>query len=220
MSDDDDDYLSDKFLLEATASSSKPSAPKTYAERRKDALKRSALKNEQNKTKSRNEREREAREDALGRSLFERARQEAEDSGQQNKALAMMMKMGFKPGQALGKDEGQETRRGLENPSYSKAGEGSEADSDSNSNRDGGLPRVQEKDAGPVRAGIGARPAFGALEAAVKEEAPAPGPSSSTSTSHRTVPLALNEWEGAFPSVFIFISIVTITLLARLQPRH
>ena len=54
------------------------------------------------------ERERAAREEGLARGLFDRAREEAaEGGGQQNKALAMMMKMGFKPGQALGADEGQ-----------------------------------------------------------------------------------------------------------------
>ncbi|KAI1792914.1 hypothetical protein LXA43DRAFT_1003783 [Ganoderma leucocontextum] len=194
MSDEEDDYLSDKFLMELAASSSTSSVtPKTYAERRKDALKRSALKNEQNRTKSRKEREREAREDALGRSLFERAHEEAAESGQQNKALAMMMKMGFKPGQALGKEEGEE--KGAPAGKTTEASEGLEADLDSGSKKwDGGLPQVQEKDAEPVRAGIGARPAHDALETAVKEDAPVPGPS--TGTSHRKVPLALNEWEG------------------------
>ncbi|KAM5535641.1 hypothetical protein V8D89_010628 [Ganoderma adspersum] len=195
MSDEEDDYLSDKFLADLTTSSSKTTAPKTYGDRRREALKRSALKNEQNRTKGRNEREREAREEALSRSLFERAREEAEESGQQNKALAMMMKMGFKPGQALGK-EWEEV--GAPAGKASKASKGREVGSESSSNTDGGLPQVQEKDAGPVRAGIGARPALHALEAAVKdaEEAPIAGPSSSTSTSHRKVPLALNEWEG------------------------
>ncbi|KAF8076206.1 hypothetical protein FPV67DRAFT_1558720 [Lyophyllum atratum] len=51
-------------------------------------------------------RELEAREEGLSKSLFERAREE-EDAGVSsgNKALSMMMKMGFKPGQALGKVE-------------------------------------------------------------------------------------------------------------------
>ncbi|EJF62970.1 hypothetical protein DICSQDRAFT_56917 [Dichomitus squalens LYAD-421 SS1] len=165
MSDEEDDYLSDKFLVESTSSSTS-SAPTTYAERRKEALKRAAQKNEQNRTKSLREREREAREEALNRSLFERAQEEAQESGQQNKALAMMMKMGFKPGQALGREDQE-----IAIP--------------------GNLPRVQEKEAEPVRAGIGARPAHDALEAVVKE-APAPGPS----PSHRKVPLAINEWQG------------------------
>ncbi|EMD40567.1 hypothetical protein CERSUDRAFT_44717 [Gelatoporia subvermispora B] len=97
MSDEENDYLSDKFLQELTA----PAAPKTYAERRKEAQRIAALKNEQNRRKSRKQLELEAREEGLRKSLFERAKED-EASGQQNKALAMMMKMGFKPGESLG----------------------------------------------------------------------------------------------------------------------
>jgi len=97
MADEEDDYLSDKFLQETAASS----APKTYAERRKEAQRLAALKNEQNRRKSRKQLELESREEGLRKSLFERAKDE-EASGQQNKALAMMMKMGFKPGESLG----------------------------------------------------------------------------------------------------------------------
>jgi hypothetical protein len=99
MADDDDDYLSDKFLvLEETATSQ----PNTYAERRKQEKKKSQLKNEQNRLKSRRERELDSREEGLGKSLFQRAQEEAVESGKQNKALAIMMKMGFQPGQSLG----------------------------------------------------------------------------------------------------------------------
>ncbi|KAF5388203.1 hypothetical protein D9615_000228 [Tricholomella constricta] len=98
---DDDDYLSDKFLLHAASTAS---APKTYAQLRREAEKKAKLKNEQNRSKSRRQRELEAREEGLSKSLFERAKEE-EDAGisSGNKALSMMMKMGFKPGQALGK---------------------------------------------------------------------------------------------------------------------
>ncbi|GBE79298.1 hypothetical protein SCP_0204960 [Sparassis crispa] len=101
MSDEEDDYLSDKFLL-GTAPA--PSAPKTYVERRREAQRLAALKNEENRTKSRRQRELEAREEGLSKSLFERA-QDEQASGQQNKALAMMLKMGFKPGESLGQKE-------------------------------------------------------------------------------------------------------------------
>ncbi|OCH88306.1 hypothetical protein OBBRIDRAFT_94146 [Obba rivulosa] len=94
---DEEDYLSDKFLQELTA----PAAPRTYAEKRKEAQRLAALKNEQNRRKSRKQLELEAREEGLRKSLFERAKED-EASGQQNKALAMMMKMGFKPGESLG----------------------------------------------------------------------------------------------------------------------
>jgi hypothetical protein len=96
---DDDDYLSDKFLV----STAQPQKPKTYSEKRKDVLVKSHLKNEQNRTKSRRQLELETREEGLSKSLFERAEDDKTSGrGSENKALSMMMKMGFKPGQALG----------------------------------------------------------------------------------------------------------------------
>jgi hypothetical protein len=99
MSDDEDDYLSDKFLASLDAPAK--AGPATYADRRKEAARRGERLQQTNRIKSRREREAEAREEALSRTLFERA--EAEASG--SKALAMMMKMGFKPGQTLGQKE-------------------------------------------------------------------------------------------------------------------
>lgn len=101
MSDAEDDYLADldKFLV-----ASNTSTPKTYSELRKDAQRRSKLKNESNKLKGRRQRELEAREEGLSKSLFERAKEEeAAGVGSGNKALSIMMKMGFKPGESLGK---------------------------------------------------------------------------------------------------------------------
>ncbi|EGO01784.1 hypothetical protein SERLA73DRAFT_166301 [Serpula lacrymans var. lacrymans S7.3] len=107
MTDEEDDYLSDKFLANLEA---KSSAPKTYAEKRKEAQKQAKLRDEQNRLKSRRQREVEAREEGLSKSLFERAKEEQEAGvGTSNKALSIMMKMGFKPGQSLGKsDENQD----------------------------------------------------------------------------------------------------------------
>ncbi|KAH8106211.1 hypothetical protein BXZ70DRAFT_918637 [Cristinia sonorae] len=99
MSDDEDDYLSDKFLFTEASTST---APKTYSQRRKEKERLAALKNEQNRKKSRRELEQESREAGLSKSLFERAQEEASGIGKQNKALQMMLKMGFKPGQSLG----------------------------------------------------------------------------------------------------------------------
>lgn len=100
---EEDDYLADldKFLV-----NSDKSAAKTYSDHRKDAQKRSKLKNEQNKLKGRRQRELESREEGLSKSLFERAKED-EDAGigSGNKALSIMMKMGFKPGQSLGKTD-------------------------------------------------------------------------------------------------------------------
>ena len=99
MSDDgDDDYLSDKFLT-----INEPQKPKTYSDKRKEALRKSLLKDERNRTKSARQLELESREEGLSKSLFERAEDDmASGRGTENKALSMMMKMGFKPGQALG----------------------------------------------------------------------------------------------------------------------
>ena len=99
MADDgDDDYLSDKFLAVA-----EPQKSKTYSEKRKEALRESRLRYQQNRTKSKKQLELESREDGLSKSLFERAEDDkASGRGPENKALSMMMKMGFKPGQALG----------------------------------------------------------------------------------------------------------------------
>ena len=95
---DDDDYLSDKFLTVA-----EPQKPRTYSEKRKDALRESLLRNEQNRIKSRRQLELESREEGLSKSLFERAEDDkASGRGPENKALSMMMKMGFQPGQSLG----------------------------------------------------------------------------------------------------------------------
>jgi G-patch domain len=99
MADDgDDDYLSDKFL-----SITEPQKPKTYSEKRKESQRKSILKDERNRTKSTRHLELESRAEGLSTSLFERAEDDkASGRGQENKALSMMMKMGFKPGQVLG----------------------------------------------------------------------------------------------------------------------
>lgn len=95
---DDDDYLSDKFLTVP-----EPQKSKTYSEKRKEALRRSLLEDEQNKIKSNRQLELESREEGLSKSLFERAQDDkASGRGSENKALSIMMKMGFKPGRALG----------------------------------------------------------------------------------------------------------------------
>lgn len=109
MSDEEDDYLSDKFLVESAPSAS---SSKTYAERRKETLRLSALKNEQNRKKSRRQLEEESREEGLSKSLFERAKDEAQEGGGgASKALSMMMKMGFQPGQTLGQPDPPVERR-------------------------------------------------------------------------------------------------------------
>ncbi|EKM80216.1 hypothetical protein AGABI1DRAFT_73191 [Agaricus bisporus var. burnettii JB137-S8] len=115
---DDDDYLSDKFLAEAAKDAA---SPKTYSQLRKQAISKSHAKNTVNKTKSKRQRELEAREEGLSKSLFERA-QEDEQTGLSsgNKALSMMMKMGFKPGQALGRQTEDPIPQNVESPEPAK----------------------------------------------------------------------------------------------------
>ncbi|KAG8218378.1 hypothetical protein J3R82DRAFT_3998 [Butyriboletus roseoflavus] len=107
----DEDYLSDKFLVEAVASSSQP---KTYAQRRQESLNQGRIKNEQNRLKSRRQREQDSREEGLRKSLFERAKEDSK--GGKNKALGIMLKMGFKIGQSLGQREGSPAREGTSSP--------------------------------------------------------------------------------------------------------
>jgi hypothetical protein len=107
--DDQDDYLSDKFLADAASTSS---TTKTYSQLRKEAQRQAKLKNDKNKLKSRHQREMESREEGLSKSLFERVIEEEKSGiGQGSKALNIMMKMGFKPGQPLGKTDDDEPTR-------------------------------------------------------------------------------------------------------------
>jgi hypothetical protein len=117
MSDEEDDYLSDKFL--ASLESPKPTASAvSYAERRRVAQRESERKRVEGRIKSRREMEEEARREGLSRSLFDREMEKASagndnaEAGQlstggggsgASKAMSMMLKMGFKPGEALGK---------------------------------------------------------------------------------------------------------------------
>ncbi|PFH52878.1 hypothetical protein AMATHDRAFT_172968 [Amanita thiersii Skay4041] len=107
MSAEEEDYLSDKFLVDVTPRS----AFKTYGQRRKEAQRTSKFKDERNRKKSRRQLEQESRAEGLGKSLFERET-EAQAQGnlsETSKALSMMMKMGFKPGQSLGRTHSDDT---------------------------------------------------------------------------------------------------------------
>jgi hypothetical protein len=107
MSDDDDDYLSDRFLIPEGIHVTQP---KTYSDIRKEALNKSTSRNEQNRTKSRKQLEQESRTEGLNKNLFAKAKEEeAAGLSSGNKAISMMMKMGFTPGQSLGRADGQES---------------------------------------------------------------------------------------------------------------
>lgn len=100
--EEEEDYLSEKFLAGITAQSS--SGPKTYAQRRREAQRQSEVRSLAGRTKSKKEIEREnleALKEGMGTSLFER--EKLGEVGGPSKAMNMMAKMGFKPGQTLGK---------------------------------------------------------------------------------------------------------------------
>lgn len=102
MSDSEDDFMSDKFLVEA------PVAEKTYKAKRDASLlkgQRAGLAKNLQSTKAREEQQ---RREGLNTSLFEKPdHQEASGSGG-GKAMAMMMKMGWKVGEGLGKKDLEE----------------------------------------------------------------------------------------------------------------
>jgi hypothetical protein len=103
MSDDDDDYLSEKFLAGIVAQSSSGPNPKTYSQRRREAERQSEIRNLAGRPRSKKELEREnleALKEGMGTSLFER--EKLGQVGGPSKAMNMMAKMGFKPGQTLG----------------------------------------------------------------------------------------------------------------------
>jgi hypothetical protein len=187
MSDDEDDYLSDKFLVDTSAasgSSSSKTKPTTYSELRKEAQKKSHLKNEQNRKKS----QKEVREEGLSKSLFERAEEEKEtglSSG--SKALSMMMKMGFTPGQSLGKrqDEDGPDATALREPASRSVGLGSSEE-------------TSERDVRPPAPTFQLGSASTTTTAGLEETETDPSKSKSKPRSgHRLEPLPLLEWEGA-----------------------
>lgn len=122
--EDEDDFMSDKFLAAASNEDSK--RQKTYSQMRKEAVRKAE---DNGRIKSRAEREKEAREEGLKRSLIfdhnataaagpssrsgsstpalegDKGSSTSAQTGSKgsSKALDMMLKMGFKPGEALGK---------------------------------------------------------------------------------------------------------------------
>lgn len=115
---DEDDYTSDKFLAAAAAAgTSATTSSDSYAERRRLALKQAEEKQRANRTKSLKEREEEARRKGLSTSLFgaldDDDQQQQQDGDETDttpgaplggKAMSMMLKMGWKPGQGLGRE--------------------------------------------------------------------------------------------------------------------
>lgn len=124
MSDEEDDYLSDKFLASLEAPKPSISGAASYTERRRIAQRESERKRIEGRVKSRRELEEESRREGLSRNLFEKEMEKAAESklgegskspdgeprvegggSGASKAMSMMLKMGFKPGETLGKKE-------------------------------------------------------------------------------------------------------------------
>lgn len=120
MSDSEDDFMSDKFLVEA------PVAAKTYTAKRDAALlkgNRAGLANNKLSAKAREEQQ---RREGLNTSLFEKKDDPASTTAGGGKAMAMMMRMGWKVGEGLGKS----TAADLPGSSKRKQDEGEEVDDD------------------------------------------------------------------------------------------
>ncbi|TYJ58984.1 hypothetical protein B9479_000423 [Cryptococcus floricola] len=111
MSDSEEDFMSDKFLLNLPPPSSSSSTSNTYTARREQAAlkgNRSGLAKNQLKARDLEE---VRRREGMGRSLFEREDEDEAEGGESesqggkkgNKAMEMMMKMGWKVGEGLGK---------------------------------------------------------------------------------------------------------------------
>lgn len=100
MSDSEDDFMSDKFLVEA------PAAEKTYRAKRDASLlkgHRAGLANNKLSLKAREEQQ---RREGLNTSLFDKKDDPSTNaSAGGGKAMAMMMKMGWKVGEGLGKKD-------------------------------------------------------------------------------------------------------------------
>ena len=168
MADDDEDYLSDKYLFPNEPQPSIQTS--TYSERRKEAQRRAEQKNIQNRKKSRRQLEEETLREGLTTSLFERAKAEEEKLGTQNKAMSLMMKMGYKPGGSLGRTDACD-------------------DSDNH--------RSEPSNAG-VTGDLSASPSPDPSQSVASRESSAPVTleTASSSLSHRKVPLKIDFLEG------------------------
>ncbi|KAL1410825.1 hypothetical protein Q8F55_001768 [Vanrija albida] len=96
MSDSEDDFMSDKFLVDAAP------PPKSYSQRRSAAQLKAERKVRADNAAPRREVEAARRREGLATSLFDPGAGGAGSSGQE-KAMGLMMKMGWKVGEGLGR---------------------------------------------------------------------------------------------------------------------
>jgi hypothetical protein len=109
-SSEEEDFMSDAFLTGAEKETTREEAATTYSEKRRRKLNEAK---ERGKIQNRAEREKGARILGLSKSLIpepgsKRSLEDADDKfGQSNKALKMMMAMGYQQGKGLGRGENE-----------------------------------------------------------------------------------------------------------------
>jgi len=100
MSDSEDDFMSDKFLVDAPTTS----GPSTYSDRRNISTLKSMRKGQANNQLSHKQQEEKNRREGLSTSLFDTAKKdESRDGGGGTKAMEFMKKMGWNVGEGLGR---------------------------------------------------------------------------------------------------------------------
>ncbi|KAI5452844.1 hypothetical protein NCC49_006384 [Naganishia albida] len=146
MSDSEDDFMSDKYLVAAEATTRK--STQTYAQRRAHAAAEAEKRHLESRIKPRAVREEEARRKALETSLFERKEAQSVGAG---KAMGMMMKMGWKVGEGLGKRSEPSTMTATTTTTTGVSGakETSDVSSDEDTPRGIGAPSKKRKLAHP-----------------------------------------------------------------------
>lgn len=100
MSDSEDDFMSDKFLVDTPRQ-----PPSTYSARRNISTLESLRKGQANQQKSHKHMEEERRREGLSKSILDPS--SSTSNGEGNKALQFMQKMGWKPGQGLGRERSE-----------------------------------------------------------------------------------------------------------------
>jgi hypothetical protein len=180
-SESEDDFMSDKFLVESAPTKT---TQQTYLDRRRAAQK----KHLESQPKSLKLREEEKRRKGLGTSLFAGVEDGADSTkagegsagpAASNKAMSMMMKMGWKVGEGLGK-RGEDTNEPTDPRKGGDESEPSEVQADED---EGGEPSA--------RAGIGMARKRRRSTEPDNTEAP-------SFTKQRVEPLRVSMWAGRF----------------------
>lgn len=174
MSDSEDDFMSDKFLV--AEASSKPA--QSYADKRKAAQK----KHLEAQPKSLKLREEEARRKALATSLFDEYKPGEKDaptaaSQPGGKAMNMMLKMGWKVGEGLG-------RKGDDNPEP--------VNPDEEKPQPGNL---SDEDAGPTAV---AKAGLGMASRKRRRSTDSPAADGPSTSKQRVEPIRISRWAGQY----------------------